>query len=253
MRGGADGGGCFPTGWHYPGIAHLLRVVAAGLVEEISGDCPLPELPLVSLDTETTGRDFQSDRLIELACVRAGGGGTFERQSWLVNPGLPIPAEAVKVHGISDADVRDQPRFEDVACEALEALKGAVPVAYNAEFDRGFLLAAFSRIPATSGRLPPALRKEVVWIDPLVWARELQKHERSRSLGEVCARLGIEIGQAHRAGDDAQAALEVLLAFQREPRVPKTYAAFMQEQQRLARDFEHQRKMWRSRASLGTQ
>jgi len=38
MRGGAESIGCFPTGRHYPGIAHLLRIVVAGLAEEFAGD-----------------------------------------------------------------------------------------------------------------------------------------------------------------------------------------------------------------------
>ena len=83
--------------------------------------------------------------------------------------------------------------------------------------------------------LPPAARKGVAWIDPLVWARELQKLEKSRALGEVCARLGIELSRAHRAADDAEATLRVLSIFTADVRVPKTYGAFIAEQRRLAR------------------
>jgi DNA polymerase-3 subunit epsilon len=78
------------------------------------------------------------------------------------------------------------------------------------------------------------MRKDVDWIDPLVWARELQQGEKSRALGEVAARLGIALENAHRASDDAEAALRVLLALGRDVRVPQTYAALVQEQRRLA-------------------
>jgi DNA polymerase-3 subunit epsilon len=125
------------------------------------------------------------------------------------------------------------------------ALEGHVPVAYNAEFDRAFLLAEFDRVGVLEGRLPPALRKDVVWIDPLAWARELQKNSKSRALVDVCQRLGIELSRAHRAADDATATLQVLAALQQDARVPATYAAFMQEQQRLKRAFEEQKKLWR--------
>ncbi len=84
------------------------------------------------------------------------------------------------------------------------------------------------------------------WIDPLVWARELQQGEKSRSLGAVAERLGIEIGQAHRAADDAVAAGRVLLAFMSDARVPTTYAAFVREQRRLARLHRDERIHWRS-------
>ncbi len=247
MRGGADGGGCFPTGRHYPGIAHLLRVAAVGLADEFGGEQPLRELSLVCVDTETTGKDPEADRVVEVACVFYRDGTVAGQQSWLINPGRPIPEEAHQVHGISDQDVADQPRFEQVAAEVAEALRGGVPVAYNAGFDRGFLVSEFARVATLPGRPAPALRKEVIWIDPLVWARELQKEARGKSLVEVCARLGIEIGQAHRATDDAAATLQVLLRFAQDPRMPATYAALLQEQQRLARAFE-ERWRWRQRA-----
>ena len=67
----------------------------------------------------------------------------------------------------------------------------------------------------------PAFRRNVEWVDPLVWARELQQGERSRALGEVAARLGIALENAHRASDDAEAALRVLLALGRDVRVPR--------------------------------
>ena len=59
---------------------------------------------------------------------------------------------------------------------------------------------------------PPAMRREVDWIDPLAFARELYKHEDSRALGDMAARLGIALDNAHRATDDAEAALRVLYA-----------------------------------------
>jgi DNA polymerase-3 subunit epsilon len=61
----------------------------------------------------------------------------------------------------------------------------------------------------------------------------------------VAERLGIALDQAHRATDDAAAALEVLYKFADDPRVPKTYAAFVQEQRRLDREQEQARRFWR--------
>jgi hypothetical protein len=81
MRGGAEGSGCFPTGRHYPGIAHLLRVVAAGLAEEFPTETSLDELRLVVIDTETTGLDAEVDRVVEVACVVYHRGVEVERVS----------------------------------------------------------------------------------------------------------------------------------------------------------------------------
>ena len=235
--------GCFPTGRHYPGIAHLLRVAALGLAEGFAGDHVVIDLPIVAIDTETTGRDPSSDRVVEVACVRWERGQITLQKSWLVNPGRPIPKEASEVHGITDDDVKDAPPFEAIVPELLEVLAGAIPLAYNAEFDRKQLLSELGRL-ATPASPPPAFQKNAEWIDPLVWARELQKLEKSRALGEVAARLGIELAQAHRATNDAAAALHVFVKFQEDMRVPKTYGALLQEQRRLARIFDVDRK-WR--------
>ena len=247
MKWGADGGGCFPTGRHYPGVAHLLRIVAAGLCDECAADAQFASLPLVSIDVEATGLDPAADRIVEIACVIWKDGTVAERHAWLVNPECPIPEAAVEVHGIKDDDVRDKPTFRLILPELLAALSGAVPVAYNAEFDRAFLMAELGRSEALAETAPPACRKSVEWIDPLVWARELHKVEKSKSLSEVCTRMGIELERAHRAVQDAEAALRVLLAFCSDQRVPRTYAGFMQEQRRLSHLFADERKVWRMR------
>jgi DNA polymerase III subunit epsilon len=237
--------GCFPTGRHYPGIAHLLRVAALGLAEGFAGDHIVADLPIVAIDTETTGRDPATDRVVEVACVRWERGEITLRKSWLVNPGRVIPKEAFDVHGISDEAVKDAPTFAAIVPELLEAMSGAIPLAYNAEFDRKMLTSELARLAATPAP-PPAFQKNVEWIDPLVWARELQKLEKSRALGEVAARLGIEISQAHRATDDAEAALNVFVRFQSDTRLPKSYGAFLNEQRRLSRAFEQERVRWRA-------
>jgi DNA polymerase III subunit epsilon len=237
--------GCFPTGRHYPGIAHLLRVAALGLAEGFASDHVVADLPIVAIDTETTGRDPATDRVVEVACVRWERGQITLRKSWLVNPGRAIPKEAFDVHGISDEAVKDAPAFAAIVPELLEAMTGAIPLAYNAEFDRKMLTSELARLAATQAP-PPAFQKNVEWIDPLVWARELQKLEKSRALGEVAARLGIEISQAHRATDDAEAALNVFVRFQDDTRLPRNYGAFLNEQRRLARAFEQERVRWRA-------
>jgi DNA polymerase-3 subunit epsilon len=242
---GEEGGGCFPTGRHYPGIAHLLRVVAQGLIDEIDAGTPVTDLPLVSIDTETTGRDFAVDRVVEIALVVWEQGEVTARHRWLVNPGRPIPQEAFSVHGISDDAVKDMPPFAAIAAEVLAALEGKVPLAYNAEFDRLFLHEELGRAGIAGRALPPAARRGIEWVDPLTWARELQKQEKSRALTDVAERLGVALEKAHSAVHDAEAAVRILSVFFSDPRVPRTYGAFMQEQKRLARLHDEERQYWR--------
>jgi DNA polymerase III subunit epsilon len=239
--------GCFPTGRHYPGIAHLIRVRAVGVANEIDPETPWIDAPIAFIDTETTGRDPNLDRVVEVGIVLGISGTVRTRKSWLVNPGIPIPEESASVHGIRDADVAGKPPLAAVLPEILAALEGAVPAAYNAEFDRAFLRTELARtnLGGAGVKLPPAFRREVEWLDPLVFAREIYKDEQSRALGEMATRLGITLERAHRATDDAEAALMVLYALAKDPRLPKGYAALLQEQRRLGRLFEEARRFWR--------
>jgi DNA polymerase III subunit epsilon len=234
--------GCFPTGRHYPGIAHLIRISGEGLSSEWDATTPILDIPWIAIDTETTGREPGEHRIVELGCVLFERGVVTARHSWLINPERPIPEESMAVHGITDADVADKPTFSAIATEVAVVLGRGVPLAYNAEFDRAFLLAEFERLPQPE--LLPILRP-TVWLDPLSWARELQKEHKSRALGEVCERLGINLERAHRATDDAEAAGQVLAAFLRDQRVPARYGAFIKEQKRLERLFEFERVRWR--------
>jgi len=238
--------GCFPTGRHYPGIAHLLRAVARGLLEGMAAEAEWSGLPIALVDVETTGKDPSVDRVVEVGIAIARAGELAESKNWLIHPGMAIPKEASDVHKITDEIVRDAPRFEAIAGEVAAMLQGCVPAAYNAGFDRAFLANEMARAGVAKEDVVPSLRKNVEWLDPLVWARELQQEERSRTLGEVATRLGIGLEQAHRASDDAAAALKVMLALGRDPRIPRSYAGLVQEQRRLAMSQADERRLkWR--------
>src|SRR5258708_21816325 len=158
--------GCFPTGRHYPGIAHLLRAVTRGLVEELEAEATWAELPIALIDVETTGRDASVDRVVEVGVAIARGGAIVDRKNWIVNPGRPIPKEASDVHKITDDDVKDAPSFEAVAREIAQELVGCVPGAYNAAFDPAFLANEFARAAIALAAPPPALRRGGGWGDP---------------------------------------------------------------------------------------
>ena len=238
--------GCFPTGRHYPGIAHLIVVRVVGLADEFHPDEAWGEFPVAFIDTETTGTDPKVDRVIEIGIVVGQHGIVRERYSWLINPGMPIAAEASEVHGITDDDVRDKPSFAEVAEEVVRALGRALPAAYNAAFDRAFILEELGRTGMRFSESPPAIRSDVTWVDPLVFARELFKGQgESRALGAIAERLGVALVNAHRATDDAEAALKVLYALSKDPRMPDTYAALIQEQRRLERLQVEAQRFWR--------
>ena len=228
--------GCFPTGRHYPGIAdriaQAIRTVA-GLCHEYEPGTAWADIPLAIIDFETTGRDAQVDRVVEIGVVLFDKGRVTAREGLLVNPGIPVPEEARAVHGITDEELSGAPSFDALMPQLVELLAGRLPVAYNAAFDRGFLLAEVDRArralsPDVS--LPPAMRGDVVWIDPLVWAREILKDQKSRKLGDVAQHFGIPLEQAHRAAGDAEATGHVLLALA--PNMPAMYGELVRLQGR---------------------
>ncbi|MGD8861814.1 MAG: 3'-5' exonuclease [Myxococcales bacterium] len=238
MRGGSiqDVCGCFPTGRHYPGIAERIARSAGavkGLARHIEPEAEWVASKLAVIDFETTGLSPENDRVIEIGVVCFEGGELSGLKNWLVNPGIPVPEESRAVHNISDEELAGAPTFREVLPELTEMLSGCLPVAYNAVFDRGFLHAELARAGADRGEsAPPAYQAEVTWVDPLVWSRELDKDQRSHKLGNVCARLGVTLDNAHRAASDAEATGRVLLAFA--PRMPATYAELIRIQAQYA-------------------
>lgn len=100
------------------------------------------------LDTETTGLSHQADKIIELAMllvdVDLASGlpfGPVTLFEGFEDPGMPIPAVAQQVTGISDDMVAGH-RLDDAQVQALVARADLI-VAHNAGFDRPFVEARF--------------------------------------------------------------------------------------------------------------
>ena len=89
------------------------------------------ERPLVILDLETTGTDPQKDRIVEISLLKIALDGTQEHWTSRVNPGIPIPKEATAVHGVTDADVADEPSFEQLADSVLAWIEGCDLCGFN--------------------------------------------------------------------------------------------------------------------------
>lgn len=209
-----------------------------GLANDLPIDRMLSECPLALIDTETTGKDPQrGDRIVEVAVVHVDKGVVTNRFSLIVDPTIPIPFEASNVHGITDKDVKGKPRFEMVAREILTWLQGRIPVAYNASFDRTFIYAEMRRAgisPSIKTDAVPAMRTNVEWVDPLVWARIAQPEAKGFKLGVVAARMGIDLVNAHRATDDAEAAGMVLLHILKTQSNPTYRDAIRQQKETVA-------------------
>ena len=100
------------------------------------------EGPLAAFDTETTGVDVESDRIVSAAIVVQDAAGSRPRVSrWLVNPGVPVPAGATEVHGLTDEHLQRNGRWPAPVMEEIarllgeQAAAGRPLVVMNAPFD----------------------------------------------------------------------------------------------------------------------
>ncbi|PMB29702.1 DNA polymerase III subunit epsilon, partial [Fischerella thermalis CCMEE 5319] len=92
--------------------------------------------PLAFFDLETTGTHYIRDRIIEISILKVMPDQSTHLRTWLVNPGIPIPPEVSKIHGITDEMVSDKPSFKDVAGEINHFLGNADLAGYNSnKFD----------------------------------------------------------------------------------------------------------------------
>ena len=112
----------------------------------------------------------------------------------LVNPNRPM--DCTHVHGITDRDVLNAPRFEQVAGRLLKAIAGCVVAAYNVSFDMRFLNFELSRV-CVEHAFPHLC---------LMYMRPMLGLGRHCNLANACWVHGVPLSNAHAAGPDALAA-----------------------------------------------
>lgn len=163
---------------------------------------------LIVLDTETTGLSpFNGDRMVEIGAVEVRRRAIQPDRVFhhYINPGRSIPDEVVRIHGISDADVKDAPRFADIARDFLEFIKGGTLVIHNAAFDLGFIMHELhqANMPAID---------DVPVIDTLQLARQYHPQQRN-NLDALCDRYQVDRSQRTRHGAllDSELLAEVYL------------------------------------------
>lgn len=85
------------------------------------------------LDTETTG--LRNAEMVECAIIDDTGRTVLDT---LCNPGFPIPPDATRIHGITDAMVAEAPPADAVRAFVLELVRANTVVIYNAAYDVQF-------------------------------------------------------------------------------------------------------------------
>jgi DNA polymerase-3 subunit epsilon len=167
----------------------------------------------IVLDTETTGLDYKKGhRIIEIGCVELINRKVTQRRYHVyLNPEFEIDAAAQAIHGLSNEDLADKPKFTEVAKNFIEFIQGAELLIHNAEFDRGFLDNEFALLGQ-----PPLAELTTGIVDTLKLAREMRPGRRN-SLDVLCREFDVDNSgrQLHGALLDAELLAEVYLAMTR--------------------------------------
>lgn len=162
-------------------------------------ELPISDTPIAVLDFETTGLTPGRDRVVEVSIVRRDPGQRPHLVlDTLVNPMRPMAA--TEIHGISDEDVREAPRFEEIAGYVVGALSDCVVAAYNVYFDFKFLCYELQQVGVC--RVPPHFC--------LMYLRPMLNLGCRCKLEAACRAHGVRYEQCHIASNDAQASGELL-------------------------------------------
>ena len=142
--------------------------------------------------------------MVEISHLKILLSGKEISKTILVNPGIPIPAEATIIHGITDADVKDAPRFEEIAQSLANEFEGCDFAGYNLnKFDIPLLAEEFLRADIDFD-----LKKRKL-VDVQVIFHKMEQRTLSAAYKFYCNK---ELKDAHSATADTRATYEILQA-----------------------------------------
>lgn len=160
--------------------------------------------PLVFLDLETTGINVASDRIVEIALLKVNADGSEEEKVFRINPEMPIPEAASRIHGIFDQDVKDAPPFKEVAKNLARFLEGCDLAGFNSNrFDIPLLAEEFLRVDVDVDF------KKRKFVDVQAIFHKMEKRTLTAAYKFYCNK---ELTDAHNALADTRATYEVLKA-----------------------------------------
>lgn len=159
--------------------------------------------PLAVFDIESTGVNPARDRIVEISVMKLFPDGTQQSTTRRLNPGIPIPPAVTAIHGISDADVANEPFFADIAQKLHSYLADCDLAGYNiTTFDVPLLECEFKR----AGLSFDLSNRKI--IDAYNIFCKLYPRTLTAAYSFFC---GKELVNAHGAAADTAATLEVLL------------------------------------------
>lgn len=160
--------------------------------------------PLCFFDLETTGTNIASDRIVEISILKILPNGNKESKTWLVNPGVPIPEEAMAIHGITDERVAAAPAFGEISKEVFQMIKDSDLAGFNSDrFDIPLLAEEMLRAGVDFDM------KNMVSVDVQTIFHKMEKRTLEAAYKFYCDK---DLEEAHSAKADTVATYEVLLS-----------------------------------------
>ena len=152
------------------------------------------------VDIETTGNGYKGQKITEISIFVFDGKKVLDEYTTLVNPEQNIPAFITNLTGITNAMVRNAPKFYEVAKKVEEITKDTIFVAHNVNFDYNIIQAEFKSLGFDFKR------KKLCTVR---LTRKIVPGLKSYSLGNICVDENIPINGRHRAKGDAEATTEL--------------------------------------------
>jgi len=160
--------------------------------------------PICFFDLETTGTNVAKDRIVEISILKVFPNGNKESKTWLVNPGVEIPAEVTAIHGISNERVANEPTFKELSKEIYAMIKDSDLGGFNSNrFDIPLLAEEMLRADIDFDL------KNMAAIDVQTIFHKMEKRTLAAAYKFYC---GKELSDAHSAEADTLATYEVLLS-----------------------------------------
>jgi len=160
--------------------------------------------PIIVFDLEATGTNVAADRIVEICALKINPNGSEEVRTRRIHPTIPIPAEVVKIHGISDADVKEEPTFKSIARGLLDFIGNADLAGYNSnKFDVPMLIEEFYR----AGIEFPMEDRNLIDVQNIF--HQMEQRTLVAAVKFYCNREHVG---AHGAEADVRATYDVLLA-----------------------------------------